>query len=114
MKTIIAGSRTITDMAVLIEAIKDANFEITEIISGGARGVDSLAERYAQLIHIPSKVIDANWRLNGKLAGFVRNEEMAQQAEALIAIWDGQSKGTKHMIETAIRYHLKIYVKEMK
>jgi hypothetical protein len=101
MKTIIAGSRTITDMAHISEAVDESGFEITEVVSGCADGVDKLGEEWADWMGLPVKRFPADWKQYGKSAGYQRNEEMARYADALIAIWDGSSKGTAHMIDTA-------------
>lgn len=102
MKVIIAGSRTVTDygivdMAVLI-ARREKGFDITEIVSGGAKGVDSLGELLARENQIPVKLFLAEWGKYGKRAGYLRNTQMANYADALIAVWDYRSPGTRHMI----------------
>lgn len=109
MKTIIAGSRSITDMQYVEDAVKKSHFTITEIVSGGAKGIDTLAIIYAQQHQIPLIIMRANWDQYGKSAGFRRNGEMAKYADALIAIWDGQSRGTLHMINVAKERKLKVY-----
>lgn len=113
MKTIIAGSREIVDYEVVKKAISSSEFNITAIISGAARGVDALGERYATENKIPLIKKPANWNLYGKSAGYKRNEEMAKEADALIAIWDGKSKGTFNMINIARMRGLKIYVEKV-
>ncbi len=110
MKVIIAGSRSINDYNVLTRAIIDADFRITEIVSGGARGVDKLGEQFADRWNIPLKIFPANWELHGKSAGYKRNAEMAAYADGLIALWDGESKGTKHMIDLARKAGLQVYI----
>lgn len=110
MKTIIAGSRTITDYDVVLEVIKKSNLEITEVVSGVAQGVDTLGITYAYNNDIPIAQFPANWNKHGKSAGYIRNVEMAQYADALIAVWDGKSKGTKNMIEIANKRNLKVYI----
>ena len=114
MKVIIAGSRKIVDYEILKKAIQESGFEITQIISGGAKGADNLGERYAREMNIPCRVMTANWDFYGLQAGYLRNEDMAKAGEALIALWDGKSKGTRNMISIAKRHGLKIYVKELK
>jgi hypothetical protein len=109
MKTIIAGSRAIKDYDVVAKAITESNFLITEVVSGGAAGVDVLGERYARENNIGVKRFIPDWS-KGKSAGFVRNAEMGQYADQLIAIWDGESKGTARMIKYATSKKLKIYV----
>lgn len=110
MKTIIAGSRTIEDYSILLKAIVSSEFEITQVISGNARGVDKLGEIYADLKKIPCDLFPANWSEYGKSAGVIRNKEMANNAEALIAVWDGKSRGTLNMIEIARKKGLKVFV----
>jgi len=109
MKTIIAGSREITDIDIVVDAIEASKFKITEVVSGAARGVDTIAIMYAFAAEIPLKKFPADWSI-GRSAGFIRNEQMAQYAEALIAIWNGSSPGTAHMIKMAQKYKLKIYI----
>ncbi len=110
MKTIIAGSRTITNASFVNEAISKAGFVITEVVSGCAAGVDTLAERWARLNSIPIASFPANWKGHGKAAGPIRNQVMAEYADALIAVWNGKSRGTKDMIERATKLGLKVYV----
>lgn len=97
MIVIVAGSRGITDTAMVLSLIALSGWEITEVISGDAwRGVDHcvLMKPWACAV----AKMPANWKAFGKAAGFRRNIEMAEVADALIAIWDGQSHGTEHMI----------------
>lgn len=110
MKTIIAGSRGIVNYSLVKETIEESGFEITEVVSGGARGVDRLGERYAKENNIPIKQFIPDWDGLGKKAGHVRNREMGDYADALIALWDGVSKGTAGMIEYAQKKGLKVYV----
>ena len=113
MRTIVAGSRDGVTLKMVQEAISKAPFPITTVISGTARGADKYGEEAAKLRNIPVERYPANWDKYGKSAGYKRNEQMAQNAEALVAIWDGQSKGTKHMIDLAKRYSLQVYVYEI-
>jgi len=114
MKIIIAGSRNINNYNIIVNTIKKSNFDISEIVSGNARGVDKLGERFAKENNIKLKLFPANWDKYGKGAGYIRNIQMAEYADALIAIWDGISKGTKMMIELAKKKELKIFVCEYK
>jgi hypothetical protein len=99
MKIIIAGSRNITSYELVEKSIIESGFIVTEIVSGAARGVDQLGEQYGMIYNIPVMKFPADWNKHGKSAGPIRNIEMGKYADALIAIWDGQSKGTKHMID---------------
>ena len=100
MKVIVAGSRTISDRSIVADAIASSGIQITELISGNARGVDSVAENWASVNKIPFVTFPAQWEKYGKPAGAIRNAEMAKKADALIAIWDGKSTGTNNMIKT--------------
>lgn len=113
MRVIIAGSRFITDYELVVKAVKESGFDITEVVCGAANGVDSLGERYAKENGIKLSYFYADWKGLGKLAGNKRNEQMGNYGEALIAVWDGKSKGTKHMIALAKKKNLLTYVKNI-
>ena len=100
---LVAGSRNYYNYSEFKNVMDYTNnkYHITEIISGGARGADSLAERYAKENNIPIKVFPANWDMYGKTAGFIRNTEMHNYLKNFkdrmcICFWDGQSHGTVH------------------
>lgn len=108
MKVIIAGSRDFIDYAKL-EEICDfllQNYDKVEIVSGGARGADKLGEAYAKSKGHSLSVMPADWEKYGRSAGYRRNETMAKYADCLIAFWDGESRGTKHMIDLARQHKL--------
>jgi len=110
MKTVIAGSRAFENISLMREELSDIDFEITEVISGTAKGADTLGEKWAYENNVALKRIAPDWRKFGRSAGVIRNEEMAKCADALVAFWDGESRGTKHMIGIAKEYGLKIKV----
>jgi len=112
MKVIIAGSRDFNDYEKLVKKCDFylSNVRDIEIVSGTARGADKLGERYAKERCYPIKEFPANWDEYGKSAGSIRNREMADYADALIAFWDGKSRGTKDMIEAAQKKGLRIKV----
>lgn len=122
MKVIIAGSRTIRSFRIVEKVMlkaMDEGLEITQIVSGGAKGVDKLGEKFAKKYDIPTTgkdfyVPDWVWKKVGKRAGYLRNEAMGEYADVLIAIWDGESKGTKNMIDIAESLGLYVYVKKIK
>lgn len=113
MRAIIAGSRGVTDYNLVCEAVHLSQIIPTVVVSGTCHGVDKLGERYGDEHGIPVDRYPAKWRVNGlfiKSAGYIRNKEMAENADALIAIWDGVSPGTRSMIEIARRKGLIVYV----
>lgn len=111
MKVIIAGGRDIHDYNLVLAALEASGIHsITEVVSGMAPGVDTLAVRYAQENNLPLAEFHADWRKHGKAAGPIRNRQMAEYGEALVAVWDGESRGTKNMIEEATKRGLRVYV----
>ena len=112
MKIIIAGGREFSDFALLESKLAHLiqNVDVTEVVSGGARGADRLGEEWANIYNYPVKKFPANWNKYGKSAGYKRNAEMAQYADCLVAFWDGKSRGTKHMIDLAHKQGLKVRV----
>lgn len=126
MKTIIAGSRDINSYISLLKAIQESGIIPTIIVSGKAQGADTLGELYAKRHRIMVDPYPAQWEdlshynavikinKNGvkydAMAGRRRNRQMAENAEALIALWDGKSKGTKNMIDIAKELNLKVFV----
>lgn len=115
MKTIIAGSRRgFPNDQYLVWYVADAviasGFTITEVVSGHARGVDLAGEAWAASLNIPIKTFIPDWSGLGKAAGIIRNHQMGDYAEALIAIWNGYSRGTKDMIEYAKKKGIRVFV----
>lgn len=122
LRIIIAGSRNFNDYELLkkevINIVKNSSKpkQFIKIISGRARGADTLGECFAKEFGLEIKEFPADWDRLGKRAGYVRNAEMAKFAMedenygVLIAFWDGKSKGTKHMIDLAEKYGLKIHI----
>lgn len=105
MRVIIAGSRSVTNYRTLLAALVECPFtsKITEVVSGAAQGVDRLGERWAGEQGIPIGRFPANWERDGRAAGYKRNLEMAEYADALVAVWDGESRGTEHMAEAMLK-----------
>lgn len=113
MKTIIAGSREILGLRGLDEveqAIRESEFDITEVVCGCAKGVDELGLVWGTNHDINVKRFPAQWHKFGNSAGPQRNIEMARYADALIAVWNGSSKGTAHMIKVAKMQSLKVHI----
>ena len=113
MTIIIAGSRGFNDFETLRfmcdDIIRKEEWDEIEIVSGGARGADKLGIRYAYTRNYKLTVFRADWKTYGKGAGYLRNHDMAHYSDALIAFWDGESKGTQHMIKLAEEHALTTY-----
>lgn len=113
MKVIIAGTRTFSDY----EKLKDhCDFLLSdqpevEIVSGNAAGADKLGEQYAKEKGYKLTVFPADWNKYGKRAGYLRNKQMAEYADGLIAFWDGKSRGTEMMIKLAEKGGLTVDVR---
>jgi len=111
-KIIVAGGRHFNDWDLcstkLDRILKDQ--KSIEIVSGGAKGADELGELYAKTRNYKLKVFPADWDKFGKSAGYRRNKEMAEYADALVAFWDGNSVGTKMMIELAKKNNIGVRV----
>jgi hypothetical protein len=118
MRTIIAGSRGLTDMQYINDAVAASRFLITEVVCGMAPGIDLLGKEWADYLGIPVKEMPANWhpfappdhkRLD-RAAGYKRNKRMAEYAQAAVVCWNGTSPGSKHMIDLAYLYNLQLYI----
>ncbi len=115
--TIIAGSRGMRGQIALdlvTLAAKRSGFNIIKVIGGKAKGIDDAGESWARDHKIEFEGMPADWEADGRGAGYLRNVRMAMKADALIAVWDGKSKGTKHMIKTAEDHGLKVFVLEVR
>lgn len=113
IRVLVAGSRTVNpkvDFDNILQQFMDTHvpmlFDISEgveIVSGGAKGYDSLAEQWAKDSNIPFVKFPADWNRLVKAAGYVRNVKMGEYADILISFWDQESRGSKHMIEVMER-----------
>lgn len=116
VRIIIAGGRDFDNLELMTEKcdyyLSDAvskGFDI-EIVSGTAKGADKLGEEYAKLRDYSIAYFPADWKQYGKRAGYLRNQQMANFSDALIAFWDGSSKGTNHMIDIAKNKNMPIRI----
>jgi hypothetical protein len=107
MKVIICGGRGFEDVAALEAAIKLSGFTIVEVVTGGANGADKMGDYWAQRNDRDRVVFHANWSGYGRMAGPLRNERMAEYADACIALPGG--KGTADMISRAKAHGLLLY-----
>jgi len=122
-RIIVAGSRNCNDYKLISEVLNKyvrycaENGIKPEFVSGGCRGVDTLAERFCKLHGYPIKVFNADWATYGKRAGYLRNKQMAEYAAEdngmLIAFWDGESKGTKMMVDIAMKNGLTVHIENV-
>ena len=99
MKLLIVGSRGIKDFDLSNYVPSDTDV----IISGGANGVDTLAEIYADKMKLSKIIIRPGYDLYGRAAPIKRNEIMVDMADEVLVIWDGKSKGTKYTVDYATR-----------
>lgn len=99
MKIAVIGSRNFKDYELMKITLDEVRPQL--IISGGARGADTLAEKYAKENGIPTLIFLADWNRYGKSAGYRRNVDIIANADCVVAFWDGVSKGTKHSIDLA-------------
>lgn len=114
MKVIIAGSRNYINEDVIYNAIQESKFDITELISGHANGVDKIGEGWAKSHNIPIQLFIPHYSTdNPKIAPLLRNTDMAIVGDALIAIWNDQSRGTLHMINQMKKQKKPIYIVEV-
>lgn len=127
LRIIIAGSRDFNDYKLLKDSMRDIlkntaleDINKIKIISGTARGADQLGERFAKQFKLEVIRFPADWDKYGKRAGYIRNEEMAMYSAKddnygmLVAFWDGESRGTKHMIDLAKKHGLEVHVVKFK
>lgn len=115
MRLAIVGTRTYDNFKYLekqIISLVDIE-DIDEIISGGASGVDSLAEIFATKYSKPITIFKPNWNTYGKKAGFLRNKEIIDRCDKCICFWDGTSKGTKISIDLAIKQNKLLTIVEI-
>jgi hypothetical protein len=112
LKVIVAGGRDFQNYNLLSEKLDKLFSKRADvvIISGMAKGVDSLAVKYAEDNKLRVSEFPAQWAKHGNASGFRRNIEMARAADACVCFWNGKSPGTKHMIDTAQRFGLKLRI----
>ena len=117
MKVIIAGSRTIEDKEALEHAINASGWDIEQVVSGTCRGVDVMGEEWGKENGVDVRQFPADWLTHGRIAGELRNRDMAHYADGLILLWDGKSPGASCMLREAnkagIKVHNQIYGVDM-
>ena len=116
-RVIIAGGRDFNNYPGLAKAMDQLLANVTDeivIVCGMAQGADRLGEQYGKERGYSIRYFPADWDGKGRGAGFIRNEEMAKNADALVAFWDGKSMGTRHMISAAKSHGLRVRVVKFK
>ena len=112
MRVIIAGGRDFSDYQLLKDRVNYymSNASDVVVICGEAKGADLLGKNLAKENKWLVKSFPAKWELHGKSAGHIRNKEMADNADVLVAFWDGKSRGTANMIEIAKKKGLPVRI----
>lgn len=110
LKIAIIGSRGIKDLSLS----KYLNSKLTEIVSGGAKGVDSIAKKYALENNIKLVEFLPEYEKYGKYAPIKRNENIVDYSDEILAFWDGTSRGTKYVIDYAKKIGKPILIIEIK
>jgi hypothetical protein len=108
MKVAVIGSRSFNDY----ERLKDtlSKIDVSLLVSGGANGADKLGEQYANENNIPTKIFLPDWEKHGKAAGFLRNTDIINEADLVVAFWDQQSNGTRDSIQKAEKQGKKVMI----
>lgn len=104
----VVGSRGFGDYELLAKVLD--KFKPFVLVTGGAKGADTLAEEYADKNGLLKIIIKPDWDTHGKKAGFLRNYDIVDKSDFIVAFWDLDSKGTKHSIEYAGRLKKRVYI----
>jgi hypothetical protein len=112
VKVAVLGSRSVRSLAVVASAIQQSGFPVSQVLSGGARGVDSMAVAWAQQRGIPFRVFPAQWQFFGRSAGVIRSRELLRHSQAVVLVWSGCrrcSPGSWHELSEAQRIGLPVF-----
>lgn len=112
MKVAIVGSRDWSKEDLIRDQLDlmKKHYPTLTIVSGGARGVDTFAERWAKDNKVPTIIYLPDWERHGRSAGFRRNYTIIQEADMVVAFWDKKSKGTEHSINLGIKRGIPVFV----
>lgn len=99
MNIAVVGSRVFNNYEFLKTRLMLHFTDGDKVVSGGARGADRLSERFAKEFNYETIIYKPLWDIHGKRAGYLRNEDIVNKSDLVIAFWDGKSKGTKHTID---------------
>lgn len=101
MKVAIVGSRNFPKREKVLAYLATMRHSDV-VVSGGARGVDTWAVEMAESVGMHTMVFSADWEKHGRGAGLIRNRLIVNEADKVVAFWDGESKGTQNTIATAL------------
>lgn len=110
MKVGIVGSRDFNNYEMVCDELQPILEQVEVIVSGGARGADSLGEKWAKENGKETLIFKPNWSKYGKRAGFIRNEDIVKNSDQVIAFWDGVSKGTKSSIDLCNKFKIPVKI----
>jgi hypothetical protein len=110
MKLAIVGSRSFCNEELLEKSLESLKDRVTMVVSGGAKGADSLAESWADKCGIPTKVFKPDWQKYGRGAGMIRNKDIIENCDECVAFWDGKSKGTENSISLCKKLNKKLTI----
>jgi len=116
-KLAIVGSRSITDRNFVRRILNYYKFIFgnpIKVISGGAKGIDTIGEEWANSLDIETQIFLPDWDKYGKSAGFIRNEDIIKNCDVCLAIWDGESNGTKNDFDLCEKYNKELLIFNMK
>lgn len=116
----VVGSRNILDEDYVYEVLEELteelfleNIRIIKVVSGGAIGIDSIAEQWAYINNIDTDIYRPDWKRFGKAAGFIRNTTIVENCDIMLAIWDGKSKGTLHSMSQAKKLKKRLIIEKL-
>jgi hypothetical protein len=110
LKIGVVGSRSFNDYKLLKDTLDQWRDKVFLIVSGGALGADSLAERWAEENRVKRLIHRPEWDKYGKRAGFIRNQLIVNDSDMIISFWDGLSRGTEHTINIAKKEGKKVII----
>jgi len=110
MKLAIIGSRGFNDYELVKKVLSDYKEKVTLVISGGAKGADTLGEKWANDNNIKTLIYPAEWDKYGKKAGHIRNTDIINSCDFCIAFWDGKSTGTQDSIKKAKQMNKEVLI----
>lgn len=110
MRIAIIGSRGFNNYTLLQSTLEKYKDKITVVVSGGARGADTLGEQWAKENDKDTDIYLPDWDKHGKGAGFIRNTKIVKNSDGVIAFWDGKSRGTQHSFELCEKFNKPIKI----